>query len=204
MRGGTQAALVLGVGYLLGRRRKLRTATVMATAAATGGVGSLGGAAFKHGLKMLGSSKALSDLGPQVTELAGIVRGDLVDVGKAAALASVNNRIGSLSDTLRDRADIVRNPAVGAADAAGEAADAVQGAGRRARRAPGGRGAGREQAEPYDEHEGEPEDDYDREPEDGYDGEPDDDYEGEPEEENGSAPLRRRAPHRSPVSRARR
>jgi hypothetical protein len=208
MKGGTQAALVLGVGYLLGRRRKLRTATVVAAAAATGGVGSLSGAALKRGLKMLGSSKALGDLGPQVSELAEIMRSDLVDAGKAAALASVNNRIGSLSDTLRDRADIVRNPAAGAADAAGaagdgaadEASDAVQGAARRARRPAGGRGRNAEpaRAEPEDEYEDEPEDDYDEEPEE-------DEYEGEPEAERGAAPLRsRRAPRKSPVSRARR
>jgi hypothetical protein len=211
MKGGTQAALVLGVGYLLGRRRKLRTATVVAAAAATGGVGSLGGAAVKRGLKTLGASKALGDLGPQVSELAEIVRGDLVEAGKAAALASVNKRIGSLSDTLRDRADIVRNPAAGAADAAGaagagaagaadEASDAVQGAGRRARRATGGRGRGAEpeQAEPEDEYGDEPEDDYDDEPEE-------DDYDDEPEQDSGPAPVRRRrASQKSPVSRARR
>lgn len=205
MKGGTQAALVLGVGYVLGRRRKLRTATVVAAAAATGGVGSLGGAALKRGLKMLGSSKALGDLGPQVGELAEIVRGDLIDAGKAAALASVNNRIGSLSNTLRDRADLVRNPAAGAADAAGaagagaagEAGDAAAGVTRRARRLAAGRTAGRQQAEsqeePEEEYGGEPEDEY-------YDGEPEDDYEDEPEE-NGREPLRRRAPRRSPVSR---
>lgn len=208
MKGGTQAALVLGVGYVLGRRRKLRTATVVAAAAATGGVGSLGGAALKRGLKMLGSSKALGDLGPQVGELAEIVRGDLIDAGKAAALASVNNRIGSLSNTLRDRADLVRNPAAGAADAAGaagagaagaagEAGDAAAGVTRRARRPAAGRTTGRQQAEPQ----AEPEEEYGGEPEDEYyDGEPEDDYEDE-SEENGREPLRRRAPRRSPVSR---
>ena len=30
MKGGTQAALALGVGYLLGRRRKMRMAAMMA------------------------------------------------------------------------------------------------------------------------------------------------------------------------------
>ena len=116
MKGGTQAALVLAVGYVLGRRRKLRIATVMAAAAATGGLGSLGGSALRRGLKMLGSSEVLGDLGPQFSELAETMRGDLVEAGKAAALASVNNRIGSLNDSLRDRAEAVRNPAANVAD----------------------------------------------------------------------------------------
>ncbi len=34
MDGGMQAALALGVGYVLGRRRKVRRATVLAAAAA--------------------------------------------------------------------------------------------------------------------------------------------------------------------------
>ena len=49
MKGGTQAAVALGVGYLLGRRRKLRMATLMAAGAATGGLGSLGGGLLLHG-----------------------------------------------------------------------------------------------------------------------------------------------------------
>jgi hypothetical protein len=65
MKAGAQAALALGVGYVLGRRRKLRMTTMLAAAAATGGAGSLGGVAFRRGLKMLSSAGALGDLGPQ-------------------------------------------------------------------------------------------------------------------------------------------
>jgi len=41
MKGGAQAALALGVGYVLGRRRKMRLATMLAVGAATGGIGRL-------------------------------------------------------------------------------------------------------------------------------------------------------------------
>src|SRR5947207_819946 len=84
MKGGTQAALALGVGYLLGRRRKMRLTTMLAVGAATGGVGGLGGAALKRGMKMLGSSEAIGKFAPQLGELADTVRSDLMDAGKAA------------------------------------------------------------------------------------------------------------------------
>lgn len=113
MKGSTQTALVLGVGYVLGRRRKLRTVTLMAAAAATGGVGSLGAAAFRRGLNMAGSSEALGDLGPQLSEIAETVRGDLAEAGKTAVLASVTDRVSALSDSLHDRAEAVRSPAQG-------------------------------------------------------------------------------------------
>jgi hypothetical protein len=143
MKGGTQAALVLGVGYVLGRRHKLRTATLLAAAAATGGLGSLGGSALRRGIKMLGSTEALSGLSPQLADLAQTMRGDLVDAGKAAAVAAMNNRIGSLSDTLHERAESLRNPVGDVADGAGAVAeggrDAAHEAGRRA--GEGGRAA---------------------------------------------------------------
>ena len=56
MKGGARTALAIGVGYVLGRRRKMRTATVLAVAAATGGIGSLGPAALRRGAKLLSST----------------------------------------------------------------------------------------------------------------------------------------------------
>jgi hypothetical protein len=193
MKGGAQAALALGVGYVLGRRRKLRMTTMLAAATAAGGVGSLGGVAFKRGLKMLSSTGALGDLGPQLGEIAETVRGDLVDAGKAAALAAVNERIGSLSDTLHDRAESLRNPAADVAEGAGSA---VRGVGRRA-----GRATGREEAEgrvPRPRREPEDADEaYDEDEEAGETDELDDD--------RPARPVRRRpARGRSAVSRARR
>ena len=46
MKGSMRAAAAIGVGYLLGRRRKLRTATFMAVATAVGGT-TLGGMMLK-------------------------------------------------------------------------------------------------------------------------------------------------------------
>ena len=134
MKGGTQAALALGVGYLLGRRRKMRLTTMLAVGAATGGMGGLGGAALKRGMKMLGSTEAVGKFAPQLGELADTVRSDLMDAGKAAATAAVTSRIESLTDSLQERAEMVRDPAA-AADSAGKAARS--GAGKAARTATG-------------------------------------------------------------------
>jgi hypothetical protein len=120
MKGGTQAALALGVGYVLGRRRKLRLTTMLAIGAATGGIGGVGGSAVKRGMKMLGSTEALGKVAPQLGEIADTVRGDLLDAGKAAAVAVATNRIGSLTDSLHEHAQRIREPAGAVADQAGE------------------------------------------------------------------------------------
>jgi hypothetical protein len=120
MKGGTQAALALGVGYILGRRRKMRITTMLAVGAATGGIGGVGGTAVKRGMKMLGSTGALGKVAPQLGEIADTVRGDLLDAGKAAAVAVATNRIGSLTDSLHEHAQRIREPAGAAAGEAGE------------------------------------------------------------------------------------
>jgi hypothetical protein len=111
MKCGTRAALALGVGYVLGRRRKMRLTTMLAFGAATGGIEGMGGAALRRGLKMLGSTEALGKVAPQLGEIADTVRGDLLDAGKAAAVAAATNRIGSLTDSLHEHAQRIREPA---------------------------------------------------------------------------------------------
>jgi len=214
MKGGTQAALALGVGYLLGRRRKMRLTTMLAVGAATGGLGGLGGAALKRGMKMLGSTEAVGKFAPQLGELADTVRSDLMDAGKAAATAAVTSRIESLTDSLQERAEMVRDPAA-AADSAGKAARS--GAGKATRTATGAtrtatsatrrprRGRDVTADEEAAEFNGEEEpyaDDLD-EPE-GYEPEAEEPEAEEQEaEEPETAPVRRRTTRRrSPVARA--
>ena len=116
MKGSTRAAVALGVGYMLGRRRKLRTATVMAVATAAGGT-TLGGMMFRRGAKYLGSTDAIGKLAPQAGEIADVVRGDLIGAGKAAATAAVNNRVDALTGSLHERAERLRNPGEAIGDA---------------------------------------------------------------------------------------
>src|ERR1700759_413022 len=119
MKGGAQTALALGVGYILGRRRKMRLATMLAAGAATGGAAKLGPAALRQGTKYLGKTDIAGALGPQVTEIVNTVRGELLDAAKGAATAAVTSRIDSLRHNLHDRAETRRNPEP-AVDKAGE------------------------------------------------------------------------------------
>ena len=103
MKGGAQAALAIGVGYALGRRRKMRLATMLAIGAATGGAGKFGPIAIRRGAKYLGSTDLVGALGPQVGgqvgDIVSTIRGELLDASKAAAVAAVSSRIESLSDS---------------------------------------------------------------------------------------------------------
>ena len=193
MKGGAQTALAIGIGYVLGRRRKMRLATMLAAGAATGAVGGLGPMVLKRGAKLLGSTDIGNTLGPQIGEIISTIRGDLFDAGKAATAAAVSSRVESLSDNLRDRADTLRNPdaaVAGASTAAGETAGRLRRRGR-----------------PVDDDldEGEPDDyEVDEEPldEQPLDEEPEpvDDI----DEDDAEEPPRRRRTSRSPVSRTRR
>jgi hypothetical protein len=190
MKGGAQTALAIGVGYVLGRRRKMRVATALALGAATGGLGKLGPLALKRAGKYLGSTDIGGALGPQVGEIASTIRGDLVDAGKAAATAAVSNRIESLSDSLHDRAETLRNPeaaVAGASESVGRAGRALSRRGRRGRPAEdtdeereSERSNGRSRR-PARSQAQEPEDEY--EDEEAYDDEPDDELD-EPADED--------------------
>jgi hypothetical protein len=216
MKGGAQTALAIGVGYVLGRRRKMRVATVLALGAATGGLGKFGPVLLKRAGKYLGSTDIGGALGPQVGEIASTIRSDLLDAGKAAATAAVSGRIESLSDSLHDRAETLRNPeaaVAGAGETVGRAGRSLSRLGRRGRPAEDTgeerdqeRGHGRARR-PARSQAQEPEDEY--EDEEAYDDEPDEpaeeyeDFEDEEPEDSEAAPRRTRT-SRSPVARTRR
>ncbi len=107
MKKSSSAALAVGVGYVLGRRHKLRVALLFAAAATTGG---LPGRLMKQGGKLIGSSDALAKVSPELGKLAGTVKGDLADAGKAAAKAAVTGRVDALTDSLHAKAEAVRAP----------------------------------------------------------------------------------------------
>ena len=232
MKGGAQVALAVGVGYVLGRRRKMRMATMIAIGAATGGIGGLGPAVLKRGAKMIGSTDIAGALGPQVNEIVSTIRGDLLDAGKAAATTAVSSRMDSLSDSLHERAESFRNPeaaVAGAGRAASETAGRAGGAvSRLRRRRPAeeedegyveqddeerrnGRSRRRtaradsDETEDFDETE-EPADEYeDEEPYEDEVDEPADELDEEDAEDEAEEPAPRRTrSSRSPVTRTRR
>jgi len=213
MNSGMRAATAVAVGYVLGRRKKLRTATLVAAATAVGGT-TVGGMVLRRGMKLAGSSDALGKVAPQLGEIVDTVRGDLLAAGKSAATAAVSNRLDSLTDSIHDRAERVRNPGAFAEEGAGQAAAAGRAAGGAGGRAASGAGgtarrlAGRGRAGSRDEDEyeadeageaGEP--DYEADEADETDYEADDYEAGEADE----APARRAPARRRPsVTRSRR
>ncbi|WP_433220802.1 hypothetical protein ACQP00_18810 [Dactylosporangium sp. CS-047395] len=90
----TQVVLAAGIGYLLGRQRKLRWGLLLGAAAATGRL-SRPGSVLDHGLRALKSTPELGKLGE--------MGGPLLASAKDAAMAAVSNRVGSMSDRLRGR-----------------------------------------------------------------------------------------------------
>lgn len=134
MKGSMRAAAAIGIGYVLGRRRKFRTAAMMAAGMSVGGT-AVGSLVLKRGMKMLGSADVVQKVAPQLGELADTVRGDLVTAGKAAATAAVSNRVDALTDSIHDRAERVRNPAATVAEGADKATEGADKATRGAKRA---------------------------------------------------------------------
>ena len=97
----TQVVLAAGIGYLLGRQRKLRWGLLLGAAAATGRLSRPGGL-LQHGVRALGSSPEIGKLGE--------LGAPLVGAAKDAARAAVTGRIGSMTDRMRGRADALREP----------------------------------------------------------------------------------------------
>ena len=112
MKSGTRVAVAVGAGYLLGRRRKMRLALMLSGAAMAGGLGGgVPGQLLRRGTKLLGSADVLGKVSPELGEVTGMIGGELLPVGKAAARAAVSSRINALSDRVHERAEALRNPA---------------------------------------------------------------------------------------------
>ncbi|MER6950178.1 hypothetical protein ABT294_39795 [Nonomuraea sp. NPDC000554] len=102
MKDRCRVALALIAGYVLGRRHKLRWAAALAAAGVVGGMRRSEGGLLKQGIKMLGSS-------PEIEQLTSRLRGELMEVGKAAAVAATSKQIDSLTEKLHGRADSLRH-----------------------------------------------------------------------------------------------
>ncbi|WP_431929214.1 hypothetical protein [Nonomuraea jabiensis] len=104
MKDRCRVALALAAGYFLGRRRKLRWAAALAAAGVAGALrrGEGGGGLLGQGLKVLGSS-------PEIEQLTSRLRGELLEVGKAAAVAATSRQIDSLTEKLHGRAESIRH-----------------------------------------------------------------------------------------------
>lgn len=106
MKTGTRVGLALTAGYVLGRLHKMKWALAVAALAGRGRLPGGSGGLLQQGVKLLTSS-------PELTKLTEEMRGQLVEAGKAAAVAAVSSKINSLSDDLRDRTDAMRAASAG-------------------------------------------------------------------------------------------
>ncbi|WP_155765981.1 hypothetical protein [Mycobacterium colombiense] len=89
-----KVALAVGAGYLLGRTRKGRLALMLAAAGITGKFPARPSDLVAHGLKSLGGSAELGQLGEQL-------RGDVLGAARSAALTAVTHQVDSLNDRLQ-------------------------------------------------------------------------------------------------------
>jgi hypothetical protein len=110
MKSGARIATAVGFGYLLGRRKKLRTALTLAAAVAAGRASQQPGGLKKIATGLLGH--------PQLGSVAKL-GGPLAAAGKAAATAAAGSRIDAVSGKLRDTADALRGRSPGQEDQAG-------------------------------------------------------------------------------------
>lgn len=164
MKGSTKTAMAVGAGYVLGRRRNLRLAAVVAAAA---GVGStpVAGKLLKRGGKLLGAAGLVPELPPELSEIVGTVRADLLPAGKAALSTAATSRVDALTDALHERAELIRDPEAAVSDiAAGTAGEAKRTTG--AAKRTGGKVASTAKGSVLDEDEDQDEDDNDRDEQD--------------------------------------
>ncbi|MEU4230163.1 hypothetical protein AB0F17_38230 [Nonomuraea sp. NPDC026600] len=103
MKDKIQIGLAIAAGYYLGRRHKLRWATTLVAAGLASRLRGQGGL-LQQGIKALGTS-------PELEKITGRLRGELMEVGKAAAVAMTSRQIESLTTRLHERAEGLRQPA---------------------------------------------------------------------------------------------
>ncbi|SCL14573.1 hypothetical protein [Micromonospora inyonensis] len=133
MKSGTRIGLAVGLGYVLGRRRRLRTALTLAAAVAAGRMSR-----DPAGLRKLGE---VAKGAPHLHNL-GRLGGPLVGAGRAAATAAVGSGIDAVSGKLRDRAEALRRKTGGDGGEGGSGGAGGDGGGER----DSGDGAGRRDA----------------------------------------------------------
>jgi hypothetical protein len=136
MKCGSQMAVALVGGYLLGRSQKFRLAALLALLAAGGKL-------------PIDQKELLSKLplGASLDKLTGDLRGQLVDAGLSVAKKAASSRMDSLSDKLQQRAETMRGQGVAEGEEREEPEDIEEEPARppRERRETARRGRGREQ-----------------------------------------------------------
>lgn len=103
MQTGPRVAAAVAVGYALGRTRKMKLAITVGGVLAGRRLSTDPGKVLAEGAKRVSSS-------PQLSSLAGKLRGRLVEAATSAATAAASSKIESWGDQLSERAENLRNP----------------------------------------------------------------------------------------------
>ncbi|GAA2718357.1 hypothetical protein ACFY2R_12155 [Micromonospora olivasterospora] len=105
MKSEVRFGLAVGLGYLLGRRKKLGRALTLAAAVAIGRASRNPGGLLRYGQELLESSPQLSNLGR--------LGGPLASAGRTAVTTAASSGIDALSGSLRSGADALRRRSAG-------------------------------------------------------------------------------------------
>ncbi|MGW5921741.1 hypothetical protein ACWFPY_22370 [Nocardia fluminea] len=100
MEGGTRIAIGVGIGYVLGRTRKMRFALGLAGAAMARRSSGTPGELMKFGTSLVKSS-------PELSQLTDTVRGELLGAVRSAAVTAASSRIDALNDRLQQGSTLV-------------------------------------------------------------------------------------------------
>lgn len=93
MKGGARIAVGVGIGYLLGRTRKMRWALGLAGAAMSKRSTGVAGELLERGTSALGT--------PELTKITETVRGELLGAVRSAAVTAASNRVDALNERLQ-------------------------------------------------------------------------------------------------------
>lgn len=99
MKSGPRMAVAVGIGYILGRTRKMKLALMIAGASATGRLGEAPRRLLQQGYKKLAAS-------PEFGKVRDSVRGELLTAAKTAAMTAATSRIESLSSRIQQGAGV--------------------------------------------------------------------------------------------------
>ncbi|WP_433633906.1 hypothetical protein [Nocardia sp. CA-120079] len=97
MKGGARIAIGVGIGYVLGRTRKMRFALALAGAAMSRRSSGMPAELLERGTSLLKSS-------PELTQITDTVKGELVGAVRSAAVTAASSRIDALNARLQQRA----------------------------------------------------------------------------------------------------
>jgi hypothetical protein len=102
MSSSSRVGAAIAAGYFLGRFKKLRLALMVGSALANKNVRSTSLGLLQQGTAGLTSS-------PEAKKLTGQISTQLMEAGRAAAVAAAANRIDKLSDKLNERSNELRD-----------------------------------------------------------------------------------------------